>query len=282
MAGATTRWWSQETVAVITGANKGIGLELTRQLAQNGLTTVLTSRDEGRGKQAVETLRREGLEVAFHPLDVQSEESARSLANWLKQTYGGLDILVNNAGVAKRAVTEENVDLVLQTNYFGVKRVTEAMLPIFRHSSADSRIVIVSSRSGLLRHLRNKYREELADREHLTMEKIDNFVKALTDDVRNGTWQSGGWAERSTSYNVSKVAVNGYVTVLDRELRQRPEGHRITVNSFCPGWTKTDMTEGSGSEDIAGAVKTGVWLALCPPGSPSGKFWADGQEHPWE
>lgn len=80
---------------MITGANKGIGLELTRQLAQNGLTTVLTSRDEGRGKQAVETLRREGLDVAFHPLDVQSEESARSLANWLKQTYGGLDILVS-------------------------------------------------------------------------------------------------------------------------------------------------------------------------------------------
>lgn len=134
-------------------------------------------------------------------------------------------------------------------------------------------------------HLRNKYREELADRASLTTEKIDKFVKALTDDVRNGTWQNGGWAERNPPYNVSKAAVNGYVTVLDRELRQRQqeEGHsRITVNSFCPGWTKTDMTDGSGSEDIAGAVKTGVWLALCPPGTPSGKFWADGQEHPWD
>ena len=82
-------------MAVVTGANKGIGLELTRQLAKNGLTTVLTSRDEGRGKEAVEVLRREGLDVAFHPLDVHSDESARTLATWLKQTYGGLDILVS-------------------------------------------------------------------------------------------------------------------------------------------------------------------------------------------
>jgi carbonyl reductase 1 len=82
-------------VAVITGANKGIGFELTRQLAKNGLTTVLTARDEGRGKEAVEALRREGLDVAFHPLDVHSDESARALASWLNQTYGGLDILVS-------------------------------------------------------------------------------------------------------------------------------------------------------------------------------------------
>lgn len=82
-------------MAVITGANKGIGFELTRQLAKDGLTTVLTARDEGRGKEAVEALRREDLDVAFHPLDVHSDESARTLANWLKKTYGGLDILVS-------------------------------------------------------------------------------------------------------------------------------------------------------------------------------------------
>ncbi|KAG0577436.1 hypothetical protein KC19_5G155800 [Ceratodon purpureus] len=278
MAGATTRWWSKETVAVVTGANKGIGFEFTRQLAKNGITTVLTARDEGRGKEAVEALRREGLDVTFHPLDVHSDESARTLANWVKQTYGGLDILVNNAGVAKRAVNLENVDLVMQTNYFGVKRVTEAMLPILRHTSAGSRIVIVASRAGLLKMLRNKFAQELADRENLTEEKINDFVKAYTEDVKNGTWENGGWAERNTTYNVSKVAVNGYLTVLDRALSQRPEGEKVYVNSFCPGFTKTDLTEGKGSEDIAGAVQTGLWLALHPPGGPSGKFWTDGQE----
>jgi carbonyl reductase 1 len=282
LAGATARWWTKDTVVVVTGANKGIGFELTRQLAKNGLTTVLTSRDEERGKDAVEVLKREGLDVAHHPLDVQSEDSARKFADWIKYTYGGLDILVNNAGVAKRAVNVENLDLVMQTNYFGVKNVTQALLPLFRPSSAGSRVVIVASRSGLLRFLNNKYRQELADREHLTEEKLDDFVKACRDDVVNGTWEKGGWAERNTTYNVSKVAVNGYVTVLDRALRERPEGAKVYVNSFCPGLTKTDMTEGKGSEDIEGAVQTGLLLALLSPGGPSGKFWADGQEVGWD
>ena len=84
---------------MVTGANKGLGFELTRQLAKHGLTTVLTSRDESRGKAAVEALKSEGLDVAFHPLDVQSDESARVLAQWLKQTYGGLDILVSTHSI---------------------------------------------------------------------------------------------------------------------------------------------------------------------------------------
>lgn len=130
--------------------------------------------------------------------------------------------------------------------------------------------------------LRNKYRQELADRKSLTEEKVDDFVKAYTEDVKNGTWENGGWSERNTAYNVSKVAVNGYVTLLDRALSQRPEGEKIHVNSFCPGFTKTDMTEGKGSEDVAAAVRTGVWLALHGPGGPSGKFWADGQEVGWD
>ena len=130
--------------------------------------------------------------------------------------------------------------------------------------------------------LRNKFRQDLADRESLTEEKINNFVKAYEEDVKNGTWENGGWAERMTTYNVSKAAVNAYVTVLDHELSKRSEGEKIYVNSFCPGYTKTDMTEGFGSEDIAGAVQTGMWLALHPPGGPSGKFWADGQEVGWD
>lgn len=85
---------------MVTGANKGLGFELTRQIAKQGLTTVLTARDESRGKAAVEGLRREGLDVAFHPLDVQSDDSARVLAQWLQQTYGGLDILVSTLPTA--------------------------------------------------------------------------------------------------------------------------------------------------------------------------------------
>lgn len=91
------RWWSSETVAVVTGANKGIGYEIARQLAHNGLTTVITARDETRGNNAVASLKREvgSNRIAFHPLDVRSEDSATKFAHWLQQTYGGTDILVH-------------------------------------------------------------------------------------------------------------------------------------------------------------------------------------------
>lgn len=96
MAGAEIRWWSANTVAVVTGSNKGVGYEIARQLARNGLTTVMTARDVSRGTKAVEALRSEigSDRVAFHPLDVCSQESAVTLSTWLKQTYGGVDILV--------------------------------------------------------------------------------------------------------------------------------------------------------------------------------------------
>jgi carbonyl reductase 1 len=92
----STRWWSEDTVAVVTGANKGIGFEIARQLARQGLRVVLTARDEGRGKKALEALNAEGLtNVAFHTLNVGCEESAHILAKWLFENYGGINILVN-------------------------------------------------------------------------------------------------------------------------------------------------------------------------------------------
>jgi carbonyl reductase 1 len=102
LAFGVCRWWSKDTVAVVTGANQGIGYEIARQLAQNGLTVVGTARSEERGKAAVEALRKElGTEahdlVAFHPLDVTSEQSVAALAQWLRQTYGGVDILVRSS-----------------------------------------------------------------------------------------------------------------------------------------------------------------------------------------
>jgi carbonyl reductase 1 len=83
--------------------------------------------------------------VIFHPLDVQSEESSRNIAQWLSQNYGGIDILMNNAGVAKKDVNVENADLVLGTNYYGVKQVTNALMPLLRNSTHDARIVVTGS-----------------------------------------------------------------------------------------------------------------------------------------
>jgi NAD(P)-dependent dehydrogenase (short-subunit alcohol dehydrogenase family) len=92
----TSRWWTKETVAVVTGGNKGIGYVIVRELAKNGLTVVLTARDSGRGIAALETLKGEGLKnVCFHPLEVSSSTSAEKLAAWLKDEFGGIDILVS-------------------------------------------------------------------------------------------------------------------------------------------------------------------------------------------
>lgn len=217
--------------------------------------------------------------MIFHPLDVQSEESSRNIAQWLSQNYGGIDILMNNAGVAKKDVNVENADLVLGTNYYGVKQVTNALMPLLRNSTHDARIVVTGSWAGELKGLQNnKFEEELTDSEHITEAKTDAFVSNYKNGVKNGTWQDGGFPARNTNYSVSKIAVNGYVGALANELSSRPEGQRIQVNSFCPGYTQTDITDSKGRNTPEQGADTGVWLALQPPGAPSGKFWGERHE----
>lgn len=264
----------------MTGANKGVGYEIARQLARNGLTTVVTARDVSRGNKAVEALRSEvnSDRVVFHPLDVCSEESASALSKWLKQTYGGVDILINNAGVLyKENESLEDITTTLQTNYYGVKYVTKAMLPVLRQSPAGARVIIVSSKLGQLNSLRNHYPEELfKNREQITEDGVDEFVKAFMEEMKTGKGP-GGWPARgySASYCVSKMAVNGYMSVVAREVSNRPDGEKVYVNSFTPGYTSTDMTSSKGHTVEEGAM-TGVWLALHPPQDyPTGKFWAD-------
>lgn len=273
------RWWSGNTVAVVTGSNKGVGYEIVRQLARNGLTTVVTARDVSRGTQAVEALRTEigSDRIAFHPLDVCNEESAVALSAWLKQTYGGADILINNAGVLFNENESVETDITtLQTNYYGLKNVTKAVLPILRPSPAGARVIMVSSGLGQLHPLRNHYRKELMNRERLTEEKVDEFVESYLQEMKTGKgpggWPRGGW---SPSYCVSKMAVNAYMSVLAREMSNRREGQKVYVNSCTPGYTSTNMTGNRGHTIEEGAM-TGVWLALHPPGGyPVGKFWAD-------
>ncbi|KAG0585686.1 hypothetical protein M758_2G028900 [Ceratodon purpureus] len=279
MVGAEVRWWSANTVAVVTGSNKGVGYEIARQLARNGLTTVVTARDVSRGTKAVEALRTEvgSDRIAFHPLDVCSEESAVSLSMWLKQTYGGADILINNAGVLFNENETVETDITtLQTNYYGVKNVTKAVLPVLRSSPAGARVIMVSSALGQLHSLRNHYRKELANRDRITEAMVDEFVESFLEEKKTGKgpggWPRGGW---SPSYCVSKMAVNAYMSIVAREVSNRPEGQRVYVNSFTPGYTSTNMTSNRGHPVEDGAM-TGVWLALHPPrGHPVGKFWAD-------
>lgn len=307
------RWWSSETVAVVTGANKGIGLEIVRQLAKEGVTVVLTARDASRGKDALAYLKGQGLNnVNFHPLDVGSDESIKRLTEWLRTTYGGIDILINNAGIGGKGVSLENAKLVLGTNYFAVKNVTKSLLPILRDTPNGARVIVVASRTGQFKAMENKeYLKPLLDREHITEAMVDSFANKYMEEVGNGTWKERGWPDWSKlgypspmqSYSVSKMCVIAYVSALhnsssssldhhqhhcqhhhQHHYQHQQQHHHLLVGqperkqdinffSCCPGYVATDMNNYRGNKTLEEGADTPVWLALHSPQGGSGKFW---------
>ncbi|OAY48055.1 carbonyl reductase [NADPH] 1 [Manihot esculenta] len=280
------RWWSSESIAVVTGANRGIGFEIVRQLADHGLTVVLTSRESSAGIEAVNVLQESGLSVVFHLLDVLDSSSIQQFAEWIRETYGGIDILVNNAGVNFNTGSDNSVEfarMVIDTNYYGTKNVTKAMIPLMRPSTAGARIVNVSSRLGKISGRRNRIedatlREQLSDIETLSEELIERTLSNFLQQVEDDTWKSGGWPQTFTDYSVSKLAVNAFTRIMTKELSDQPEDHKIYINCYCPGWVKTAMTGWSGNISTPDAADTGVWLALLPDLTVSGKFFAERRE----
>jgi carbonyl reductase 1 len=145
------RWWSAGTVAVVTGGNKGLGFEIVRRLAVEGLTVILTARSERRGLQSTRELHSQGLQnVVFRTLDISSPESVEEFAEWLRYAYGGLDILVNNAAIFHDDNKYDNAVECLNVNYYGTIDVIEKLLPLLRASPAGARIVTLSSWAGRL------------------------------------------------------------------------------------------------------------------------------------
>jgi carbonyl reductase 1 len=285
---AEAKWWSKDTVAVVTGANKGIGFEIVRQLAKEGITIVLTARDATRGAEAIESLKKQGFQnVNFHTLDVGSQESIDALAEWLHTTYGRIDILINNAGILDDP-NEVNLEIarsVLATNYFAVKNVTKTLLPLLRDDTpGGARVIIVASRIGQLKGLPNKdYVTTLTDREHITEDFVDSFVKKYLEDVANGNHNKGdwpnltklGWQTSMQSYAVSKIAVIAYVSALHNTLVARHEGEKkINVFSSCPGYVLTDMSP-NGIKTVEEGADTPVWLALHSPKEGLGKLYGE-------
>ncbi|MFQ5694342.1 MAG: SDR family oxidoreductase [Nitrospinota bacterium] len=232
----------KEKVAVVTGGNRGIGLEVCRQLAAKGVTVVLTARDEEKGRRACEALGGKGLGVLFHRLDVTDGRSVRDLARRLQKEFGGLDILVNNAGVLiDRDRSGLNVDMeavreTMETNVYGPWRLCQALVPLMR-KRRGGRIVNVSSYMGAIRNL------------------------------------GGGYP----AYRLSKAALNALTLILADELR----GTKILVNSMTPGWVRTDMGGRSAPRSVEEGADTAVWLALLPDGGPTGKFFEDRKVVPW-
>ncbi|WVZ24733.1 hypothetical protein V8G54_003277 [Vigna mungo] len=281
------RWWSKETIAVVTGGNRGIGFEISRQLADHGVTVILTSRDASVGVESIKVLQEGGLQdVACHQLDLLDPSSISEFGDWLKENYGGLDILVNNAGVNFNFGSNNSVEhanLVIETNYFGTKRMIEAMIPLMKPSSAGGRIVNVSSRLGRLNGKRNRLeneelREKLSNIETLTEELIDDMVATFLKQVEDGTWKSGGWPPTFTDYSMSKLAVNAYTRFMAHKLSERPDGEKIFINSYCPGWVKTALTGYAGSVSVEDGADSGVWLSLLPDQAITGKFFAERRE----
>ncbi|KAF5184341.1 Carbonyl reductase [NADPH] [Thalictrum thalictroides] len=270
----SNRWWCKDMVAVVTGGNTGIGFALVRQLAMLGLSVVLTCRDVSKGNKAVESLRLQGLHVSFFRLDVLDHSSIKDFVSWLRETLGGLDILVNNAAVSFKEIGENSVvhaETVINTNFYGPKLLTEALLPFFRRSKHMSRILNISSRLGSLNKVSNPtVRKILEDEENLSEERIDNIVQKFLEDVRNGVWNKNGWPEVWTDYAVSKLALNAY----SKLLAKRYDGHGLSVNCYCPGFTQTSMTHGKGKHTPGYVADIGAKLVLLPPDQlPSGKFY---------
>ncbi|KAA8540603.1 hypothetical protein F0562_024478 [Nyssa sinensis] len=280
------RWWSIDTIAVVTGANRGIGFDIAHQLAVHGLTVILTSRDAGVGDEARKVLQERGLTVFFHQLDVVDPSSIKVFAEWVQQDFGGIDILVNNAGVNFNHGTDNSVEFaeqVIGTNYFGTKSMIQAMIPLMRPSASGAHIVNVSSRLGRLNGRRNRIgdvtlRKQLENVDTLSEELIDGTVNKFLEQVKDGSWTSSGWPQNYTDYSMSKLAVNAYTRLMAKMLSDRPEGQKIYINCYCPGWVKTAMTGWAGHTSPEEGADTGVWLSLLPDQLVTGKFFAERRE----
>ncbi|KAG5538448.1 hypothetical protein RHGRI_019129 [Rhododendron griersonianum] len=262
--------------AVVTGANKGLGFEICRQLASNGITVVLTARDEKRGTEALEKLKGSGLSdlVVFHQLDVANPSSSASLADFVKTQFGKLDILVNNAGIvgavidwdAAAAGTYELAKECLETNYYGAKGMIEAFIPLLQLSDSP-RIVNVSSGMGKLKNIPSeRVKGLLNDTETLTEDKIDELLNEFLEDFKENSLESKGWPAFSSAYIVSKAAVNAYTRILAKNYPT------FRINCVCPGYVKTDMNNYSGIISVQEGAKHPVRLAMLPDDGPSGVF----------
>jgi NAD(P)-dependent dehydrogenase (short-subunit alcohol dehydrogenase family) len=234
LAGDTAERNGVGRVAVVTGANRGIGLEVARQLAVRGADVVLTARDPSRGEAARALLAGEGLAVSFQRLDVRDPAQAAALADWLHRERGRLDILVNCAGIVvdPRGVRASSVDPAIlretfETNVTGVLAVTQALLPLMRRTGYG---------------------------------RIVNFSSVLG--------QLASMGAGTPAYRISKAALNALTRTLAAEL----SGTNIKVNSLCPGWVRTDMGGPSAPLTPAEGADTAVWLALLPDDGPSGGF----------
>src|SRR5690606_15636608 len=235
-------------IAIVTGANRGIGLEVSRQLAQLGHHVIMTARDR-KGAAAMQQLVAEGLDVELRKLDVNSTEDCQALARHVAENHKGVDVLVNNAGILPESFSDTSgrypanplrvppatVMEILNTNTLGPLRMIQAFAPLLRE---NARVVNVSSSMG-----------------------------QLTGDFGNG----------HLGYRMSKTALNAVTKMFANVLAPK----NIKVNSVDPGWVRTDMGNENAPRSPAQGAASVVWAATRPPDGPSGGFFLDGERLEW-
>jgi NAD(P)-dependent dehydrogenase (short-subunit alcohol dehydrogenase family) len=237
---------AEKRIALVTGANRGIGLEIVRQLARRGLTAVLAARDLAKGKAAAAGLSSEGIEVPVVAIDVTDGESVRAGVADVLGRFGRIDVLVNNAGILKEgfapedaSVFEAPIDLVMNTfatNTVGPLRMIEAIVPAMR-DHGYGRVVNMSSGAGQL------------------------------SDMGSGF----------PAYRMSKAALNALTRLTAAELGRGD----VKINAMCPGWVRTDMGGPNATRTVEKGAETAIWLATLPAGGPSGGFFRDRKAIPW-
>jgi NAD(P)-dependent dehydrogenase (short-subunit alcohol dehydrogenase family) len=225
-------------IALITGANKGIGYEIARGLGAQGVVVLIGARDESRGQAAVAKLKGDGADARFVRFDVTNKETIIEAARWIEDQFGHLDILVNNAGIAEWGFKPSDVDLakvreVYDTNFFGPVAVTQAMLPLLR-KSPHGRIVNMSSSLGSL---------------------------SLASDPTSPVSQF-----IALGYNTSKTALNSMTVQFANELRGTP----VKINAVCPGYCATDINGNSGPRSAAQGATVAIEYATIGDDGPSG------------
>lgn len=229
------------TIALVTGANRGLGNEVASQLAARDHVVYLGSRDPDAGQRAATLLRDHGMDVHAVPLDVTDQSTLAAAAATIHRRHGHLDVLVNNAAIhydTWQHAVDADLDVVrdaIETNVLGAWQTTQAMLPLLR-ASRHARIVNVSSGAG-----------------------------SLTD-------MGGG----TPAYRVTKTALNALTRMWAAELSRS----RVLVNSVCPGWVATDMG-GPGGRPLAEGADGILWAATLPDNGPTGGFFRDRQPIPW-
>jgi NAD(P)-dependent dehydrogenase (short-subunit alcohol dehydrogenase family) len=242
----------QKTIALITGANRGIGLETARQLGKKGVTILAAARELSRSEAAVAELKKEGIDARPIKLDVDNPADYKAAADKIEKEFGVLDILINNAGIMldgrkgneTSTTSPEILKKTFDTNFFAVVALTQTLLPLLKKSKAG---------------------------------RIVNLSSILGSNTLHATKGSFIYDAKTFAYDASKVALNSFTIHLAHEL----QGTNIKVNSAHPGWVKTEMGGEGAMLEIEDGAKTSVALATLPDEGPTGAYIHMGEALPW-